>query len=56
MTNAAATLNGHQKSVTGLVWHKIAMNLLATMGMDGTARIWDVENQKPLIVFPEIKE
>lgn len=30
MNDCVVTLKGHQKSVTGLAWHKIANNTLAS--------------------------
>ena len=47
-------MKGHQKSVLGLQWHRIAENTLASYSQDNTIRVWDVENQKSTMVFSEM--
>jgi WD40 repeat protein len=34
--------SGHGRPLSGLAWHHIAKNTLATTSQDTTARLWDV--------------
>ena len=49
-------MKGHSKNVTTIRWHPHASNVLASTSIDGTVRVWDVENQKSLICFEDPKD
>lgn len=45
ITEAAATLEGHQKKVTLVKFHPTASNVLGSVSADNTLKIWDAEAQ-----------
>lgn len=45
VTEAAATLTGHQKKVTLIDWNKSATNILASVSLDRSCKVWDVAAQ-----------
>lgn len=53
VTDAAATLEGHQKKVTFIKFHPTAGNVLSSVSADNTIKIWDVEAQAQVGEFAE---
>jgi len=50
----AAEMRGHSKKVLSVQWHPICNNVMSTSSIDNTVRLWDVENQKPTLVFSKV--
>jgi coronin-1B/1C/6 len=53
ISEAAATLEGHQKKVTLVHFHPTANNILASTAHDHSLRIWDIQQQKQVLASTE---
>lgn len=56
ITEAAATLEGHQKKVTFVHFHPTANNILASASHDYSVRIWDIQQQKQVLINEDHNE
>lgn len=49
ISEAAATLEGHQKKAHIVKWHPTSSNVLASASFDCTVKLWDVESQAEVL-------
>jgi len=53
ITQAACSLEGHEKKVNFVHFHPTANGVLASAASDNTLRVWDIENSKQALSFTE---
>lgn len=53
ISQAAQTLEGHQKKLSLLRWHPTATNVLSSCAYDNAVKVWDVEKGKEIASIEE---
>jgi len=56
ISNATASLEGHEKKVNFVHFHPTANGILASAASDNSLRVWDIESQSQSLIFNEFTD